>query len=545
MSNGMKNLEKEIAILRKIDERELREFVGESIVSAVDSTYDTNVESILAEILLLKDGGNLLNNKKIRSSLIDIAEEDKVKELALSLGFEVQGYMQAANNLRAYFGSDYNEEKSRILVDWLEFPDAYYKSSVVDERKVLEEINVAHGESVQLKGYLHNYQKDVKDQVIDSLNSEAARMMVQMPTGAGKTFTALETAVDILRKPFQNNFVVWIVNSNELAEQALQSFSSLWKVKGDRPIDAIRLFKDFFLDYRCLEHGGVVFASYDVFYSILNNIEDKRRESLLHLISNTEYLIVDEAHSAIAETYEECVRAFVNNDFTKIVGLSATPIREDYEEAEALRRLFSGNLISVRGPKSERLDDPIRHLQEEGYLSYITSETLDTGYTSSETNENKILKSLSMDGERNDLIIRQIEYANSIGDKTLVFSCTKDHVLALYILCKAKNINVNFIIGDTPQSERPKILNDFNAGDTNVLINLDILSTGIDLPNVNRLIITRPVKSPTQYSQIVGRALRGPKNGGNSKNTIINILDNINYFSGISLLYSGFSNAWE
>ncbi len=541
----MENIELEVSKLRNIEESELRKLIGSSIVSAVESSYNTHIEAILAELLVLKFGEFLLDERKVRTSLIDIASESDIRDLAQELGCNKKGYFEIADWIRGYFTTGYNEEKSKLFVDWVGFPKKYYKKIVTDTRREVEKISLDFGETAKLKGYLHPYQKDVKDQILDSLVAPGVRLMVQMPTGSGKTFTALETAVDILRRPFQSNYVVWIVNSNELAEQALQSFKELWKVKGDRPLNTYRLFKDFFPNFKEHAAGGLVFASYALFHSVLSNITDARRESLLHLINNTQYLIVDEAHSAVADTYEECVRAFVNNDSTQIVGLSATPIREDAEEAESLRKLFSSNLISVRDTNQTKVDDPIKYLQSEAYLARVNTETLDSGFVSNENTESSILRSLSEDGERNKLIIDNIENANNSGDKTLVFACTKDHVLALFIMCKSRAIKVDFITGETFQSERPRILEEFNSGDTNVLINLDILSTGVDLPNVNRLIITRPVRSSIQYSQIVGRALRGPKNGGNPQNTIVNVLDNINYFSGISLLYSGFKSAWE
>ena len=52
-----------------------------------------------------------------------------------------------------------------------------------------------------------------------------------MPTGSGKTYTALEVAVDLFRYPRNNRFVVWLVDSNELAEQAFETFSDLWRLK--------------------------------------------------------------------------------------------------------------------------------------------------------------------------------------------------------------------------------------------------------------------------------------------------------------------------
>jgi len=126
-----------------------------------------------------------------------------------------------------------------------------------------------------------------------------------------------------------------------------------------------------------------------------------------------------------------------------------------------------------------------------------------------------------------------------------VFACTLDHVYALLILCRAYGIGAKYIIGDIDQSDRIGILEQFKKKEYNILINLDILSTGIDLPNIQKVIIARPISSPNLLSQILGRALRGPNNGGNSENTIINIKDNLVNFPGTSFLYNFYQSEWE
>ena len=78
----------------------------------------------------------------------------------------------------------------------------------------------------------------------------------------------------------------------------------------------------------------------------------------------------------------------------------------------------------------------------------------------------------------------------------------------------------------------------FKKGELKVIINHGLLATGIDLPSVNKLIITRPIGSPILYSQIIGRALRGPKNGGNETNIIVNIRDNLINYRDANLLYN-------
>ena len=113
------------------------------------------------------------------------------------------------------------------------------------------------------------------------------------------------------------------------------------------------------------------------------------------------------------------------------------------------------------------------------------------------------------------------------------------------IMCRYRDITTKFIVGEVDQSDRIQILESFKKNEFYVLLNLDILSTGIDLPNINKIILARPISSPNLISQIIGRALRGPKNGGNTMNTIINLKDNIINFPGASFLYNYYEEHWE
>ncbi len=249
----------EIERLSRLDDHTLEVILGVSIVRAVKENFDTNVRSILAELVLLKYGKSLLDNQLIRSAIIDTLSTDEFEPL--------KNAIQAtnANNVDPYqyFSNGYSELKSKQLVDSLGFSPDCHKQVIVETRKEIEHVSPKFGETAKLKGYLHPYQKNIKDQILFSLKNPGTRLMVQMPTGSGKTFTALETAVDILRRPFQQKFVVWIVNKNELAEQALSSFSELWKTKGDRPLTLFRWFSSFTPDFREHPEGGVVFATYD------------------------------------------------------------------------------------------------------------------------------------------------------------------------------------------------------------------------------------------------------------------------------------------
>jgi superfamily II DNA or RNA helicase len=365
-----------------------------------------------------------------------------------------------------------------------------------------------------------------------------------MPTGAGKTFTALEVVVDVMRLPRSTSFIVWLVDSNELAEQALESFTFLWKLKGDRPLAVCRLFNKFCPAFEDCREGGVVFASFDKLHSILSDVSHRDRAHVSDLLKRTDILIVDEAHGSIARTYSRSIEAFADAAPVRIIGLTATPGRPDPTETSELANVFSMNLIGIKDPEGNLLEDPIHFLQQEGFLAVLDCELLETGVTLNEADEQRICRQLAENSDRNGRILDQMEQAHHSGESTVVFACTLDHVFALKVLCNKRMIPCEVIVGETPQQERLRILDRFRNREFFILINLDILSTGVDLPKLQKMILTRPIGSPVLYSQVLGRALRGPKNGGNARNKIVNLRDNLLNFPSANLLYTHFWEDW-
>lgn len=529
--------------LRQLDSLTLRKLAGDTIVHAVEDVAPTDTEKELAEILLLKYGKEILNQKEIRLALIDVLQPAEAVEFCRKIGWDSSDTASCYQKLHRHF-ENYGELKSKQLVDFCGLDPLYYYTPQADEREPHFLISIQHGEQVSLKSYLHDYQKRIKDDLFERMLSPGDRFLLQMPTGAGKTYTALESVVDLLRQPRMNKYVVWLVDSNELAEQALQSFFYLWKLKGDKELFAYRLFRNFLPDFR-QEQGGIVFASFAKVHSVLSKRQHEGYDSLWHLINHCELLIVDEAHTSVADTYAQCIRAFVDTDETSVLGLTATPGRTTPESTQELVALYKANLITMKDSGGKEIDNPIGYLQERGYLAELKTEILETGITVDYAEEKRILADLAVSAPRNRKILEQIELAHNAEESTLVFACTIDHVFALTILCRSRNIPSEFITGEVDQGRRLDILERFKARDFFVLINLDILSAGVDVPNVNKIIITRPIGSPILYSQILGRALRGPKNGGNPQNTVINLQDNLLNYPSANLLYTRFREDWD
>lgn len=528
--------------LRCLDVTTLERLAGTTIVRAVQCAFDTNRESELARLVCDRYGVSALENRALRDELLSSLPKAKSVSFCMALRIKLaEGDIPQAKLVK-YFSGPFTSEKSRELVDLLGLHGSYVRKTVVDTRAASEDLlSPSRNGITRARGFLHSYQIRIKDQVVSKVEKSDRRMMVQMPTGSGKTATALEIVVDLFRLPSQRKFVVWLVNSAELAEQAFETFKSLWIQKGDRSLTAHRMFGEFSLEFSAI-NGGFVVATFDKLRQPLSDPSHKSHSNVWHLIRRTDLLIVDEAHTSTAETYEEIIRRFLTGGDPILIGLTATPARNDIESTAELTQLYSGNLVSLQDDVGQTIPDAIGYLQEQGFLANLELKELESGVSCGEREEKGLCNVLAESAERNDIIIKQIELAINLDEPTLVFSCTKDHVFALMALCRAKSIPAEFIVGETPPAERTRILEAFRSGKLGVLINHEILATGVDLPNVRRLIITRPVGSAILFSQILGRALRGPRNGGQEKNTVISIRDNLSAFGNANLVFQKFAN---
>jgi superfamily II DNA or RNA helicase len=525
--------------LKALTTYDLEQLAGPTIVRAVRGAYETNRERALAQLVIDRFGPNLLKNKEIRCAFVDVLDRAIAQEACEKLNLDMQGRSPHAALIIRYSGP-FGQTRAEEFVSIFGLSEDLIPPLSVEDRESSVYICADYDQILVSKGVLHPYQRRVKDALRDNLNRGLRKMMAQMPTGAGKTVTALELLVDYLRAPNFKGLLVWIVDSNELADQALEAFASLWKLRGDRPVRAYRFFGEFSSNFKNCE-PGVVFASFPKAWAALDGADLKRRSNFIGLCERASLVIVDEAHTSMADTYDSAISKLISYD-AYLIGLSATPGRNDSTQTVELARMYGGNLVSITNDNNIEIPDAVEYLRESSYLAKVVFEDLETGASITESDEGRICSELAENPERNEKIIKAIERALELNQSTVVFACTKDHVLALIALCRARGISAGFIIGEVSQPERINILNKFRAGELKVLINHEILSTGVDLPKVDRLIITRPVGSPILYSQILGRALRGPKNGGNPTNYVVNITDNLINFPSASHVYTAFKN---
>jgi DNA repair protein RadD len=92
---------------------------------------------------------------------------------------------------------------------------------------------------------------------------------------------------------------------------------------------------------------------------------------------------------------------------------------------------------------------------------------------------------------------------------------------------RARGVESDAVTGSTNKFERARLIQKYksNLPQPMVLCNYGVLTTGFDAPSTSAAIIARPTQSLVLYSQMVGRAIRGPRAGGNAKAEIVTVVD--------------------
>lgn len=573
----------------KVDIYNSKPILGNTIATGIELYLklksDLSGDGIVdyAEIIVESLDKEILNNNIFLEFFIKHFLEDKHIDL-LCKNLNISDDLSNIKKRRELLTKTKNEIKKNIII-LFSLDENYFKeqsnTKTISSECIIPytpvPIDEPNSKDLISKEYLslHDYQKNIKDSIIRGLifSQPNAKLLVHMPTGSGKTKTAIEAIIDFIRVSIRlaedGGTIIWFAHSKELCEQAYNTFKALWRYKGDYPINIYKYFGDSDENelINCTQDkASIVFCGFQKFRSIYkSNYKQSVLFELKHFFhTNTKLVIVDEAHISQANTYKEAIE-FVNQmPNCRLMGLTATPGRSNFIEGDNqnnnLADFFDNNIIKICDKDGSVLENPLKYLQERKILAKIIFEELDfnldlkkMGYKSTQiTNLSKKddigddeLDLIAIDPNRNAIIITKIKECFIENDSILVFACTKEHCIILHRLLKLEGIESAVILGDTNKSTRANDIDRFKKNDLKVLINYGVLSTGFDAPNLNTLIMARPTKSIVLYSQIVGRALRGKNNGGNLTNKIITIKDNMIGFPNPDFMFDYWRDFWN
>lgn len=213
--------------------------------------------------------------------------------------------------------------------------------------------------------------------------------------------------------------------------------------------------------------------------------------------------------------------------------MSATPFRSDAERTNSLADLFGRSLVSgeLMGPEWA---DRIRWLQDNQFLAHVDLQDLDLGLLEPNSSERQHLEvhhnlttgldginqRLGSDPERNRRIVEAIL---DLGEHcpTVVFAGSVEHAQTLAVLLTASGRKARPIWGELARSARANAIADFREGEIDALTNYGVLHEGFDAPETQAVVIARLVSSDGLFVQMLGRGMRGPKNKGTDRCTLV------------------------
>lgn len=323
---------------------------------------------------------------------------------------------------------------------------------------------------------LRPYQIDLEDQVRAAFQQDIRQVMVQSPTGSGKT----ALTANMLGTAASRGMDCWfVVHRRELIIQSIRAFS---KIKVRHGVMAAGFIED--------TRHKIQLGSIQTLASRFNRLRKPR------------FIVWDEAHHIAAASWEKIFRwteTYKPEIPTYHVGLSATPERLD---GRGLAKYFRK---MVKGPSVSWLIDegylaPYRLLAPPGIV--VDGVTVRMGdFVNSELS--KVIDRPTITG---NVIGHYRKYAD--GKRAIVFCVSVEHSKHVTEQFNAAGIPAAHVDGGTNRGERDQSILDFEAGKIKVLSNVELFGEGFDLPALEVAILLRPTHSLGLYLQQVGRALR-------------------------------------
>ncbi|MFC9103358.1 DEAD/DEAH box helicase [Streptomyces rochei] len=397
---------------------------------------------------------------------------------------------------------------------------------------------------------LHDYQEDLVRNISTLLDRLAPqRGMLSLPTGAGKTRVTAEAVIRWVKRVGDlTGPLLWIAQTEELCEQAVQSWKFVWsKVGAERPLTISRLWSSNEVG-NVVDHPHLVVATDAKLDRCLSTDQYAwLREPAL--------VIVDEAHTAISKRYTEILGLMGLTQYeTKrhLLGLTATPFRNTNEDET--RRLITrfGNRRLDEGVFPS--GDPYRDLQEWGMLAQVEHRTLTGGRIELSQDEKTHAERMAMLSRATEQRLaddheRSMRIVDSVADlpadwPTLLFATSVDHAKYLAAMLNDRDVPAAAVDSTTSAQDRRTRIENFRNGRIRVLTNYGVLTQGFDAPATRVVVVARPVYSTNVYQQMIGRGLRGPKNGGKDTCLILNVDDNIANFE-TKLAFTQFEHLWS
>ena len=332
---------------------------------------------------------------------------------------------------------------------------------------------------------LRDYQERAKAAVLGAKDRGLNRIMVVMATGCGKT-TVFASLIDEFERSYGAHSLV-VAHRHELLEQAAK------RIIHTAPRLQVGI------------EGGdhtAPFESHVVVAGVQSiGRPDTKRLAWFH----PGLMIMDEGHHAPADTWQNVMRRFGSYDGTCFtLAVTATDHRMDNKPLHGEAGAIFEDVVFRFG-----LRDAVR----EGWLVDLKGYRVATGTDLSKVktlggdyNQSQLARAVNTDA-RNQVALRHWQEV-APDRRTIAFCVDVQHAKDVAALFRDQSVTAEHVDGAMKPYEREGILRRFNQGRTQVLVNVEVATEGVDIPAADCVLMLRPTQSWALYAQMAGRGVR-------------------------------------
>ena len=415
-----------------------------------------------------------------------------------------------------------------------------------------EEIEKNNGKVTQKTPREHQ-SKALKEMTKFFLQDQKDAGILVFPTGGGKTYAAVYWLLkNVISK---NKKVLWLADQGFLLEQARETFrENILEVDTNRRSEInIRVVSgsDRHANPNSIEVSDDILLITS--QTAISNWTDENPTKFKKFINENAkngnlFIVYDEAHHTPAfgrrnlliggsEGKTGIIEKFPQ---TQLLGLTATPTYTDKNQKGWLWEIFKGGIICEISKKEledkKILANPVFKQEKTNFELKLSDNDVDKLIFKHQELPSRIIEEIAENEERNNFIAQYYCDNRKTFGKTIIFldRWYQCKMVEKYINNKAgKEIassvfsyvditsDSNYVNSRT-ENQNDINLERFKNGEIDVLINVKMLTEGVDVPDVKTVFITRDTNSSILFTQMIGRALRGEGAGGNK--TTANII---------------------
>ena len=290
-----------------------------------------------------------------RALSLELAVDDPARRRVLLASIPKEKLQELKTRIPDYGSIDLDDDLTpsarRALLAFFGFATGVHTPSTASEPVHL----------VDARRSLFPHQKRAAIAAEHLMYNEDGRAMLHLPTGVGKTRTAMSIVASHLRGR-AHGLVLWLAATGELLEQAADEFSATWGAVGDRTLACTRFWGGYNPEISRVR-DGILIAGLAKLHAIARS-----RQRIWDLGDTVTLVVFDEAHQAVAPTYKDLLETIVTRKpRLPLLGLSATPGRtwNDPDRDRLVSELFFGNKVTIDFDG----ENPIHRLTQDGYLA--------------------------------------------------------------------------------------------------------------------------------------------------------------------------------